>query len=205
MVDDTVAIHFPSEPDFGLEMDLVYRPHGDAVDMKMVIRPSMNIEKFEIFFASYIVEAFDETWVSLTNEDGSEQLMKLNNRAVLNRTFGAVRDEAARANIRDGRYGEKLGEGIHKDIEHRPFGKPVLVARNSQNGFSLVFLCDPRATTYLTGQYHGWDTAHDWCYGQDLVAGQEMVADTRLVYRQFADPGMMDDGISDLWRSFVNV
>lgn len=71
--DDAVAIRFPAEPAFGLEMDLVYRPHGDAVDMRMQIRPSKDIPAFEIFFASYVVEAFDETWVPLRNGDGSDQ------------------------------------------------------------------------------------------------------------------------------------
>ncbi len=96
-----VAVHFPAEPDFGLEMDLFYRPHGDAVDLKMTIRPSADIQRFEIFFASYIAEVFDETWVPIVNAEGRRTWTRLNNRAVINRTFGVARNDLSRETIED--------------------------------------------------------------------------------------------------------
>ena len=200
--EDGVAIHFPEEPEFRFAMDLVYRPHGDAVDLKMIIRPSVNIRRFEVFFASYVAEDFDETWVSLGNADGTRTWTRLDNRVEINRTFGIVRDRRSREMLRDGRYGDPV-RGLHRDLEDRDFSLPVLAARNSSNGFTLVFLCDPVHTTYLTGQYHGWETAHDWCYGRDLAAGDEMAAHTRLVYRCFSDERTMSKGIDALWRAFA--
>ncbi len=199
---DGVAIHFPAEPDFGLEMDLFYRPHGDSVDLKTTIRPSVDIQRFEIFFASYIAEVFNETWAPLANSDGSRAWTRLDNRVEINRTFGVVRDELSREMLQDGRFGDPTG-GLHRDLEDRDFSLPILAARNSSNGFTLVFLCDPVLTTYLTGQYHGWDTAHDWCYGRDLAAGAEMVAHTRMVYRCFPDVREMGKGIDELWTAFA--
>ncbi len=202
LTQDEVAVHFPAEPEFGLEMDLVYWPHGDAVDLKMTIRPSVDIPRFEIFFASYIAEGFDETWVPLANADGSWTWTRLNNRAEINRTFGVVRDDLSRELLQDGRFGDPE-KGLHRDLANRNFGLPILAARNSANGFTLAFLCDPVITTYLTGQYHGWDTAHDWCYGRDLAAGVEMVAHTRMVYRCFPDSRAMGKGIDELWTAFA--
>ena len=200
--DDTVTLRFPSEPDFGLEMELAYRAEGDAVDCDMVIRPSKEIPRFEIFFASYIVEAFDETWAPLANADGSESWERLNNRVEVNRTFGIARDADAIEMRGDGRYGDP-SKGLHRDVEDRFYSKPILVARNSDNGFSLIFLLDPGVTTYLTGQYHEWDTAHDWCFGEDLVPGNELVARTRMVYRCLPDPSILGEQVNSLWEAFA--
>ena len=202
LVDDTVTLRFPAEPDFGLEMDLAYRAAGDAVDCDMVIRPSVEIPRFEIFFASYVVEAFDETWVPLAEADGSESWVKLNNRVELNRTFGVARDADAIEMKGDGRYGD-LSRNLHRDIEDRFYSKPILVARNSANGFSIIFLLDPDVTTYLTGQYHGWDTAHDWCFGDDLVPGKRLAARTRMVYRCLPDANAIGEEIDGLWNRFL--
>ena len=119
----------------------------------MTIRPSADIQRFEIFFASYIAEIFDETWVPIVNAEGDRAWTRLNNRAVINRTFGVARNDLSREMIQDGRYGEPE-RGLHRDLEESDFSLPILAARNSLNGFTLVFLCDPAHTTYLTGQYH---------------------------------------------------
>ncbi|MDE2999234.1 MAG: hypothetical protein OXU79_09185 [Gemmatimonadota bacterium] len=200
---DGVAIRFPAEPDFGLEMDLHYRPLGDAVDLKTTIRPSVDIRRFEVFFASYIAGVFDETWVPIANVEGARAWTRLDNREVINRTFGVAGNDLSRAMIQDGRYGER-DRGLHRDLEERDFSLPILAARDSSSGFTLVFLCDPVHTTYLTGQYHGWDTAHDWCYGGDLTAGKEMVTRTRMVYRCFPDARALGTGIDELWAAFAD-
>ncbi len=199
---DGVTIRFPPEPDFGMELDLHYRPFGDAVDLNTTIRPSVDIRRFEIFFASYIAEIFDETWVPIANAGGTRSWTRLDNRAVINRTFGVARNDLSREMIQDGRYGER-DRALHRDLEERDFSLPILAARNSSNGFTLVFLCDPVHTTYLTGQYHGWDTAHDWCYGGDLAAGAEMVTRTRMVYRCFPEIRAMGMDIESLWTAFA--
>ena len=184
-------------------MDLTYRCRADMVEMDVKILPAKDIEKFEIFFASYVVEAFRETWVPLKNTDGSPDWIKLDNRKVVGRVFGVVRDKDARTLLDDGRWGQPVVK--LRKTEARPFDKPILVARNPDNGFALVFLCDPIVTTFLSGQYHGWDTAHDWCFGSDLVAGQPMTARARIIYRQFRDPQAMPREVAQLWQDFCNL
>jgi len=200
--DDAVGIHFPAEPEYGFAMDIVYKAHGDRVDMAMTISPTKDIANFEIFFASYVCEALDETWIPLKDAGGKDKWVNLDNRQVINNAFGVVKDDLRRAILNDGRW-QRGTVTDHHSIEEMPFSKPIVVARNSKTGLSLVFLCDKDATTYIAGQYHGWDTAHDWAFGADLLKGTKMQAGARMVCRPFTNIGNMQSEIDDLWTDFT--
>jgi hypothetical protein len=191
LLGDMVVIHFPPEPEYRFKMDLTYRPHGDTVDMEMKIMPFKDVPGFEIFFASYVSETLRETWVPLKRQNGSRQWTKLDNRQVLNKCFGIVRDESEHARLKDGRFDTLMTDPTKCKLEALSFHEPILVARNPDAGFALVFLCDPDRTTLLAGQYHGADTAHDWCFGTNLVAGKPMTARVRMIYRRFDDAESM--------------
>ena len=203
LVDGKVVLQFPPESDYAFSMQLAYRPHGDIIDMQMTILPSKDVADFEIFFASYVTDALSQTWVPLTGSDGSVQWKKLDNRGVRGRMFGIVRDREELRRLDDGRWGKTLSDPAHCELEDRFFHRPIFVARDPDNGVALVFLCDPRQTTFLAGQYHGWGTAHDWCYSADLVASQPLVASTRLIYRRFANLSAMFRKIDREWPLFV--
>ena len=198
-----VLVHFPQEPTCQFTMDLEYEPRQDHVDLRMTISPSRDIPRFEVFFASYVAESLGETWVPLQSEDGVQRWKKLDNRQVTNEVFQVVRDARARTLVGDGRWGPGSPNVIK--LEARPFSKPILVARNPRTALAVVFLLDPRMTTLLAGQYHGWDTAHDWCFGSDLVAGQKMRAMARMIYRRFEDVPSMFAAIEAEWSTFVEV
>jgi len=103
LVDGTVILQFPPEPDYAFQMQLKYWPHGDAIDMQMTVAPSKDVPNFEIFFASYVTEAFSQTWVPLTGSDGPAQWTKLDNRGVRGRMFGIARDRDELRRLDDGR------------------------------------------------------------------------------------------------------
>jgi hypothetical protein len=198
-----VFVRFPEEPLYGFAMELAYRPHADAVDMQVTIRPSKDVPQFEIFFASYVCESFSETWTPLKSQEGEQRWKRLDNRNVINECFGVLREVAdGTADGEGGSSGERTG-GPPRTIEKQPFSKPILVARNPSNGLAIVFLCDPHATTSLAGQYHGWDTAHDWWFGADLAAGQPMRASARMIYRRFEDPSSMFEEVDREWSDFT--
>jgi hypothetical protein len=201
--DGSVVIQFPREPDYEIDLQLTYKPRGDAIDMNTKIMPAKDVPKFEIFFASYVVEAFRQTWVPLRGADDARRWIKLTNREVVNDCFGAVRDQKERKILADGRWGAVLTKSFQRHLQEHPFREPILVARNPGSGFALVFLCDPDATTFVGGQYHGWDTAHDWCFGTDLKAGQPFVGSCRLLYRHFADASEMMQQVEAEWSRFV--
>ncbi len=201
--DDAVEIHFPAEPEYGFALDLVYKAHGDMIDMAMTISPTKDIASFEIFFASYVCEAMDETWIPLKDAGSNEKWVKLDNRKVINNAFGVVKDDSRMEILNDGRWGAGT-ERPHFSIEETPFSKPIVVARNSKTGLSLIFLCDKEATTYIAGQFHGWDTAHDWAFGADLRKGQAMRANARMVCRPLVNVDKMQTDIDDLWTDFIS-
>jgi len=200
--DERVTIRFPSEPEFGLDMSLTYRPHDDMVDMDVRIVPERDISRFDAFFASYVCEAFGETWVNLRTPGGGDEWTRLRNRGSVQRCGGVCGDDEMREKLDDGRFGDLYTNPQKSIVEDALFARPLLVARNARDGFALAFLCDPQFTTFVTADYHGWDTAHDWCFGSDLVAGREMHARARLIYRRFRAPQDMFEQVSqefDRW------
>ena len=151
---------------------------------------------FEIFFASYVCEALKETWVPLCSKDGAREWVKLCNRDRLNTVFGIMRD-ASLLGLLPAEY-----PNLPLDVQDRPFSEAILVARDSTSELALIFLCDPHATKYLAGQYHGWDTAHDWSFGADLTAGEEVSARVRLICRPFRRAKLMSESVIQLWDEF---
>ncbi len=202
--DGKVFVRFPPEPVYGISLELVYRPLGDQIDLQTTIIPSQDISDFGIFFASYVCEDFQETWVPLRNENGKQQWKKLDNRKVNGETFHVFpADSVTKLSAEERLKREQPGRHPRK-YEKQPFSKPILIARNPDNGMALIFLCDPHRTNSLDGQYHIWDTAHDWWYGADLVAGQPMRTSSRLIYRRFSDVSSMFDAVEIEWEQFLN-
>ncbi len=197
LVDDGIALHFPPEDEYRLSLDLRYAIHDDIITMEMTITQEIDVPGFEIFFASYVCEAFKETWVPLTGHDGSRDWTKLDNRNTINDIFGVMRDTDDLDHIPSG-YPDS-----HVNVEAQPFHEPMLVARDPGSGLALIFLCDPHMTKYLAGQYHGWDTAHDWAFGADLTAGTPISARAQLVCRHFPDTEQMLQEVVRLWDAFV--
>jgi len=194
--DNSVAVHFPTEPEYALGLDLIYTMHDDTVDMQVTVKPSMDVPAFELFFASYVCEALDETWAMLASPDGSRELKKLPNRSELNVIHGVMRSTTL-LDLLPTSYPQ-----LPVQVEQQPFAEPILVARDSKSGLALVFLCDDEATKYLTTQYHRWDTAHDWSFTWDLTAGTDGEACARLICRTFREVDQMQETIEELWSDF---
>ncbi len=172
--DGRVVLKFPEEDAYGFRMTLTYGAAEDVIDMTMRIDPTRPIEAFEIFFASYVVEAFSETWVNLQ----SSGWKRLNNRGEMNASFAVACGDRALLLMRDGRFGDWQVE-----VDDEFFAQPILVDLDPSTRMALIFQLDEAATSLLCGQYHGWDTAHDWSFGADLVPGEPFEARARLVYR----------------------
>ena len=49
LVDGTVILQFPPEPDYAFQMQLEYWPHGDSIDMQMTVAPSERHTGFRDF------------------------------------------------------------------------------------------------------------------------------------------------------------
>lgn len=198
-IDDDVVVRFPPEPEYGLSLALTYSVRDEAIDMRMTIDPTADVPGFQIFFASYVCEALDETWVPLRNPDGTRDWSKIHHLGNLGDTFGVLRDSAARKRLLD-KYPD-LDSSI--EVQTRPFDRPILVARDSTDGLALVIMCQPDITPYVMGQYHVWDTAHDWAFAVDLRAGERVGARARMVCCPLPDVAGMSGMIDDRWGTFV--
>ena len=198
-IGDDVVVRFPPEPEYGLSLAVTYSMRDEAIDMRMTIDPTADIPGFQIFFASYVCEALDETWVPLRSPDGKQEwttLRRMNDRG---HTFGALRDASAQKHLQ-GKYPD-LDTSI--EVETRPFDRPILVARDSADGIAVIIMCQPDITPYVMGQYHGWDTAHDWAFTFDLRAGERVEAHARLVCCLLSDVAGMSGSVDGLWGTFV--
>ena len=198
-IGDDVVMRFPPEPEYGLSLALRYSIGDDAIDMRMTIDPTMDIPGFQLFFASYVCEALDETWVPLRSSDGTREWSRLRRINSRGSTFGALRDVSARKHLLN-KYPD-LDSSI--EVQSRPFDRPILVARDSVDGLALIIMCQPDITPYVMGQYHGYDTAHDWAFVFDLHAGARVEACARMVCCPLPDVDVMCDMIDNLWESFV--
>ena len=198
-IGDDVVVRFPPGPEYGLSLALRYSIGDDAIDMRITIDPTADIPGFQIFFASYVCEALDETWVPLRRSDGTREwatLARMNDRGA---TFGALRDDSARKHLLN-KYPD-LDSSI--EVQSRPFDRPILVARDSKDGMALVIMCQPDITPYVMGQHHGWDTAHDWAFAFDLHAWERIEAGARMVCCPLPDVDVMSGVIDDLWDTFA--
>lgn len=165
MIDNAVAIHFPPEDEFGLDLTLRYTFSEQAVDMQATLTPREDMPGFDLFFASYICEALRQTWVPLRDDGWT----LLDNRNTHNGIFAVMRATSLLGCV----------EATYPDADvteqQQPFAKPILVARDPASGLTLAFICDANVP-YIAGQCHGWDTAHDWAFAFDLKAGQSASA-----------------------------
>lgn len=194
LLDESVIVRFPPESEYALALSLTYSIYGNAIDMAMTINPTIDVPGFELFFASYVCEALEETWVPLRGKDGTRAWTKICNRGRLNSIFGFMRD-ASLLELLENEYPD-----LAVDVQDAPFSESILIARDSKSGLALIFLCDPHTARYLAGQYHGWDTAHDWAFGADLKAGQEISAHSRLICRLFPSAEQMCESVIELWN-----
>lgn len=194
--DHAVTLHFPPEPEFGLHLELSYLPHADIIDMRIRIRPTKDVDRLEIFFASYVCAALSETWVPLRNPKAKRAWVMLDNRRRLNGIFGIMSDRSLRDLL------PRQYPNHPVKVEKRVFSEPILVAKEPAQGLAIIFLCDPQTTKYLAGQYHGWDTAHDWSLTADLAKGREVEAWVRMICRSYVDAQTMFEEIPSLWVEF---
>ena len=160
----------------------------------MRLLPNKAHQGFDFFFASYIIEDMESTWVPALI-DGKEEWRKLDNRNTepWGRMYGVPRDEDYRQKIFDGRYsGVKENPG---GIEDYCYSRPILVCHNQESGLACVTLVESEKNRILCGQKHQYETAHDFTFSGDLVPGELFTGKARLVVRNI---GSFPDAVQEL-------
>jgi len=200
---DTVVFAVAADQmlDWDLSVEFRYTPGPDWIDFEMRLMPNKEHRDFDFFFASYIVEDMESTWVP-ARIDGREEWRKLDNRQTdpWGRMYGVPRDEAYRKLIFDGRY-----KGVAEDrggIEEYCYSRPILVCHKEETGLACVMLVEPEKCRILCGQHHYVETAHDFTFSGDLAPGQLLSGKARLVVRNIGSFPDATREIGKMWEEF---
>jgi len=199
---DTVVFTVEADQtrDWDLSIEFRYTPGPDWIDFEMRLMPNRAHEDFDFFFASYVIEDMESTWVPALI-DGNEEWRKLDNRTTepWGRMYGVPRDERYRRQIFDGRYGDLQDTG---GIEDYCYSRPIIVCHKQDTGLACVTLVEPQKNRILCGQHHQYETAHDFTFSGDLVPNELFTGRARLVVRNIGSfPGAVGE-LDRMWREF---
>lgn len=201
---DGVVFHVSAEQtrDWNMELTFHYLPGPDWIDFRCEIVPGTAIDGFEFFFASYISEEMESTWVPAAMPDG-ESWQKFDNRKPERRSYWVARDERARGYLNDGRWnypGKEAGAGL------RPqwcYARPILVAMQESAGLAAVTMVEPEVCSLLAGAHHTVETAHDFTFGGHLQPKEPLVGRARIVIREIGSFPQAKENINRMWRDFT--
>ena len=200
--DDTVVFKVEADQtlDWNLSVEFRYTPGPDWIDFEMRLLPNAAHQDFDFFFASYIVEDMESTWVPGLI-DGREQWRKLDNRRTepWGRLYFVPRDAACRQQIFDGRYGDMKDRS---GIEDYDYARPIIVCHKQDTGLACATLIEPQKCRVLGGQKHQYETAHDFTFSSDLVPGEIFTGKARLVVRQIGSFPDAVRHIDAMWDEF---
>ena len=194
------VIYADQTRDWNFSVEFRYTPGPDWIDFEMRLQPNTSHRDFDFFFASYLIEDMESTWVP-ASIDGREEWRKLDNRRSepWGNMYHVPRDDAYRQLLYDGRY---------RDAEDNPgvadfhYSRPILVCHKQASGLACVTLIEPGRSRTLCGQKHRYETAHDFTFSGDLVAGHPFTGRARLVVRNI---GPFPDAVGEIdamWSEF---
>lgn len=178
-----IVYAYAAEGEWQIEMEVGFCVHDNVIDARYTLSPHKYHEEFELFMASYIDNAFGETLVQARNVAANEGWTIVENRRHLWCAWAVLADSASAGRFFDGRWNFiRDHEREHSFIMYYTLRRPVIVVRSVLTGAAIVFLGDPRQTTYVCGQYHERDTAHDFAFfGKDLAPGRTIEARVRTL------------------------
>lgn len=199
---DTVIFKVAADQtrDWDFSVEFRYTPGPDWIDFEMRLLPNKEYKDFDLFFASYIIEDMESTWVPALI-DGNEEWRKLDNRNTepWGRMYGVPHDKAYRQKIFDGRYGDMKDRS---GIEDYCYSRPIIVCHKQDTGLACVTLVEPEKNRILCGQQHQYETAHDFTFSGDLVPEELFTGKARLVVRNIGSFPDAVHEIDKMWDAF---
>ncbi|MBI4553900.1 MAG: hypothetical protein HY710_16655 [Candidatus Latescibacteria bacterium] len=202
-----VVFHVPATQtrEWNIDVTFRYAPGPDWIDLSCTLVPGSAIDDFEFFFASYINEAMERTYVSAALPDG-ESWQWLDNRKT--KPYGPpyfiVRDERARQYLEDGRWhlgGNAREKGLEPDWY---YARPILLAMQESTGLAAVTLVEPQVCTLLGGQHHHVETAHDFTFSGHLRPQEPLVGRARVVIRKIGQFPQASAQLDTMWTEFID-
>ena len=181
--DGAVQVTWPAADDRPFEMVAVYRFDDDsALDVETIVKAGEDLNKFEVFLASYFHESFPLPKVLVTPDP----------KAVGMRTFMTAkksygnwqmypRDNDVVPIIRDGRWQKEPNPVDWKIMP--PMAKPIAMRRGSKEAPTAILMAPPEDCFAIATPYEGEGhySIYFSLFGRDIEAGQTARAHLRLV------------------------
>ena len=152
--DGSVRFHVTAKQtrDWNMDVTFHYTPRRDWIDFECRIVPHLAIRDFEFFFASYVIEDMESTWVSAATGKG-EVFKKIDNRKTVpwGPVYTVTRDAKAKKYLSDGRWTlppKAAGKELWQDYY---FKRPILIAMKESTGLTVVTMVDPAVCTAAGG------------------------------------------------------
>ena len=183
--DGAVQVAWPAADDRPFEMVAVYRFDDDStLDVETIVKAGEDLNKFEVFLASYFHESFPLPKVLVTPDPkivGKRTFM------TAKKSFGDwqmfPRNNEVVPIIRDGRW-KKEPNPVDWTIMP-PMAKPIAMRRGSKTAPTAILMAPPDDCFAIATPYEGEShySVYFSLFGRDIEAGQTARARLRLVVK----------------------
>ena len=199
--DGAVQVAWPAADDRPFEMVAVYRFDDDStLDVETIVKAGEDLNKFEVFLASYFHESFPLPKVLVTPDPkivGKRTFM------TAKKSFGDwqmfPRNNEVVPIIRDGRW-KKEPNPVDWTIMP-PMAKPIAMRRGSKTAPTAILMAPPDDCFAIATPYEGEShySVYFSLFGRDIEAGQTARARLRLVVKNITS----NREILDLYRKYM--
>jgi len=199
--DGAVQVTWPEGDDRPFEMAAIYRfRDSSTLDVETIVKPGKDLDKFEVFLASYFHKAFPlpQVYVAASPEaEGKPAFL------TAKKSFGDwqmfPRNEDVPPIIRDGRWQKEPNPVDWKIMPQ--MAMPIALRRGSQAAPTAILMAPPDDCFAIATPYEGEGhySMYFSLFGRDIKAGQTAKARLRLVVTNTAS----DREILDLYRKYM--
>ena len=200
--DGAVRVSWLPDKDHPWEMTGVYRwVAANTLDFELTVKPERNLQKFELFVASYFngfssVRAYMQQPAPGTTATVSGQFVEVVKADGVWQMF--PRDAASAALIDDGRW--TCPPHPVKWVIRPCYAAPIILRRDASTGLTAVLMSRPD-DCFAISTPHGEEShraAYFSLFGRDIEAGKAVTASVRIVIGK----DITDQQAIELYRNF---
>jgi len=180
-----VKVVWPAEKEYPFEITAIYRLlNAASVDLEIMVKPSQDLQTFEVFLASYFYKDFPASYVYVQKE-GSQNTAGAE--FVEAGTWGGgwqmyPRDKQVIAMIKDGRWQQEPNP-VSWDIRECLVA-PVGMRRHVKSGLNVVLMARPEDCFAIATPYSKETHCSQYLslFGRNLYKDKTIQAHTRLLF-----------------------
>lgn len=209
MDDGSVEVLFPAAEEHPIEMTAVYRWRGpDTIDLDTIIKPLIEMPKFEMFLSNYFSEGFQgKVYITPSRFTPNEEpsLLSIDYHPLMDSNYLMFpRDREAVITIFDGRWDQPPAP-VQWCVT-RYMAAPLALRRHAESDVTVLMMTPPAdcfavATPYdrdPPDRVSGHRSMYFSLFGRDVNAGETVQAHTRTIVRR----GLSDEEAVALYKAY---